>query len=193
MPDVTFFFDPACPWTWRASRWLEVVARTRGFEVEWAACSLGILNGEDLPERYRPAVEASSGALRLVEALRAEGRHTDAGRFYGALGEATLEAGEDITAARVRAAAQTAGLGDAVGAIDDPALDAAVRRSTDAAMTAAGPDVGSPVITLPGTERGLHGPILVVVPDDKDALILWDAFEALVRMPAFFEIKRGRG
>lgn len=193
MPDVTFFFDPACPWTWRASRWLELVAGSRHLNVEWRACSLGILNGDGIPEQYREAVEASNGALRLVEALRAQGRHADTGRFYTRLGEATFVAGEGLSAPTVLAAARAAGLGDDVAALDDPVHDAAVRESTDAAMAAAGPDVGSPVIQLPGVSRGLHGPILESVPDEKDSLILWETFESLVRMPVFFELKRGRG
>ncbi|WP_446215814.1 DsbA family protein [Micromonospora sp. IBHARD004] len=49
--DATFFFDPACPWTWRTSRWLVAVAGARGLRVEWRAFSLAILNeGRIAPE-----------------------------------------------------------------------------------------------------------------------------------------------
>ncbi len=48
MADVTFFFDPVCPWTWRASRWLTTVAEARNLDIEWRPLSLLVLNnGQD--------------------------------------------------------------------------------------------------------------------------------------------------
>jgi protein-disulfide isomerase-like protein with CxxC motif len=39
---VTFYFDPLCPWTWRASRWLTQVAEARGLDIEWGLTRLTI-------------------------------------------------------------------------------------------------------------------------------------------------------
>jgi predicted DsbA family dithiol-disulfide isomerase len=192
MADVIFFFDPACPWTWRASRWLVEVSGARDLTVEWRALSLSVLNEGEVREEYRVAIEASQRALRLVEALRQEGRHDDIARFYTELGTRAHERGEEFTVELVRAAAEAAGLGAETSALGKADLDAAVRASTEAAVAAAGPGVGSPVLQVPGVERGLHGPILGDVPAEKDALTLWDAVETLIRMPAFYEIKRGR-
>src|SRR5438309_9659802 len=93
MADVTFFFDPACPWTWRASRWLTTVAAARGLGIEWGPFSLLVLNDGQPDERYRVAVEASHRALRLVEALHRAGRQGDIASFYAALGELAHEEG----------------------------------------------------------------------------------------------------
>ena len=60
-------------------------------------------------------------------------------------------------------------------------------------MAAAGPGVGSPVLVLPGADRGLHGPVLGAVPDKTESLSLWEAVEALAPIKDFFELKRGRG
>jgi 2-hydroxychromene-2-carboxylate isomerase len=191
MPDVTFFFDPACPWTWRTSRWLTAVADARPLEVEWRPLSLLVVNdGPD--EQHGVELEASHRALRLVEHLNREGRGADIARFYGALGRLAHEEGFKFDDELVASAVRSADLGADGAALDDAALDAGVRESTETALAAAGPGVGSPVLTLPGARRGLHGPVLGSVPDKREALALWDAVEAMAPVEAFFEIKRGR-
>lgn len=79
--EATFFFDPACPFTWRTSRWLVGVAPERDVTLRWRAFSLTILNGDNVPEEYKPMMAASSRALRLVEALRADRRDETIGTF----------------------------------------------------------------------------------------------------------------
>lgn len=201
MPDVTFFFDPVCPWTWRASRWLTTVAEARGLDVEWRPCSLLVLNdGPD--EEHGDTLLASQRALRLVEQLHGAGRQADIVAFYRALGELAHEGGYAFDDDLVAQAVRTAQLGDDGSALDDQSLDAGVRASTEEALRAAGPGVGSPVIVLsgghprtpgfPGAARGLHGPVLGAIPDKAEALPLWDAIEPLFHFEAFFEIKRGR-
>ncbi|MGC5033351.1 DsbA family protein [Micromonospora sp. DT229] len=190
--DATFFFDPACPWTWRSSRWLVAVAETRGLSIEWRAFSLSILSGGNIPPEYADAVAASGRALRLVEALRAEGRHADAGRFYTELGTRTHDAGNPPSGKLVESAVEAAGLDDMVAALDDERWDEAVHASHAEAYASAGPDIGSPVLMVPGADRGIHGPILTEVPGTEDALTIWDNMLPLMRMPSFHEIKRGR-
>jgi 2-hydroxychromene-2-carboxylate isomerase len=192
MADVTFFFDPACPWTWRASRWLTLVADARGLDIEWRPMSLLVVNGGDLPEQYRKPVEASHRLLRVIEKLRQDGRQTDITALYRAIGERVHDhdtpLDEDII---VHVLGET-GLADLRDTLDDESLDDAVEAFTTEAMAAAGPDVGSPVLVLPGAERGLHGPVLGAVPEKADSLALWDAVEALAPITDFYEIKRGR-
>ncbi|MCM0676138.1 DsbA family protein [Micromonospora phytophila] len=190
--DATFFFDPACPWTWRTSRWLVAVADARNLRVEWRAFSLAILNAGNVPPQFAEAMTASSRALRLVEALRAEDRHDDIARFYAELGARTYEAGDPLSPKIVAAAVAAAGLEAAAAALDDERWDEAVRESHALAYASAGPDIGSPVLMVPGTERGVHGPILTEVPGTDDALTIWDSLLPLLRIPAFHEVKRGR-
>ncbi len=191
--EATFFFDPACPWTWRTSRWLVSVAPERDVTVQWRAFSLSILNGDNVPEQYRGPMQASARALRLVEALRADRRTADIASFYTELGTRTHDAGRPLSDDIVLAAAEAAGVTDPKTVLDDTRWDEAVRESHETAMAAAGPDIGSPVLTLEGTERGLHGPILADVPERDDALRIFDAVVPLLRSPVFFEVKRGRG
>lgn len=190
--DATFFFDPACPWTWRTSRWLVAVADARGLRVEWRAFSLAILNeGKSAPE-FADVLAASSRALRLVEALRADGRPDDVARFYAEVGARSHDAGSPLSPKIVDAAVEAAGLGDAAAALDDERWDRAVRESHALAYASAGPDIGSPVLMVPGAERGMHGPILTEVPGTDDALTIWDSLLPLLHLPAFHELKRAR-
>jgi 2-hydroxychromene-2-carboxylate isomerase len=192
MADVIFSFDPACDWTWRASRWLTEVAGRRGLDIDWQPFSFVVHYGADMPEDYRPMLEASHGALRLVEALRADGRSADVARFYTELGTAVHERGEQLTSDLVSDTAKASGVADQLDAVDDASWDAAVRESHDSAFASVGPDVGCPMIQLAGVERGLYGPVITEVPTGDDAIALWEAMTTLLRFPWFYELKRGR-
>jgi 2-hydroxychromene-2-carboxylate isomerase len=190
---ITFHFDPLCPWTWRASRWLVQTAASRDLNVQWRALSLYAVNDGKVPEGYLAPALASHRALRLVESLHADARAEDAGRFYTELGRRTHEVGVTLTEEITLAAAEAAGLTDKdVAAVDDESWESGVRASTDMAIASAGPDVGSPVLLLEGAQRGLHGPILSAVPEFDEGLTLWDAIVPLLRSTIFFEVKRGR-
>jgi predicted DsbA family dithiol-disulfide isomerase len=191
--DATFFFDPACPFTWRTSRWLMSVAPERGVTLHWRAFSLSILNGDGVPDEYKPMMAASSRALRLVEALHADHREEAVGTFYTELGTRTFEAGAPLSEEIVLAAAEAAGIPDAKTVLDDKSWDEAVRTSHELAFGSAGPDIGSPVLLIEGAARGVHGPIIDQVPGREDALAIWDAVVPLARSDTFFELKRGRG
>ena len=192
MADVTFYFDPVCPWTWRASRWLTSVAEARGLAIEWRPFSLLVLNdGPD--EEHGAELEASHRALRLVAHLNeVDGRQDDIAGLYTALGTLAHEEGYAFDDDLVAQAVRTADLLADGPALDEEALDGKVRLSTETALELAGPGVGSPVMTVPGAARGLHGPVLKAVPEKADALALWDAAEVMFRLDEFFEIKRGR-
>ena len=193
MADMTFFFDPACPWTWRASRWLTLVAETRGLVVAWRPMSLWVLNGRDVPDdSKRATLEMSYRWLRVAARLGADGRQGDVARLYRATGELVHEQGTPFDGGLVDHVLTETGTADVASALDDAALDGAVEASTAAALDAAGPGVGSPVLVLAGADRGLHGPVLGSVPDKAQSLALWEAVEALSPIVDFFELKRGR-
>ncbi len=193
--EATYYFDPACPYTWRTSRWLVSVAAERDVTVHWRAFSLSILNGDNTPEQYRPMMAASSRALRLVAALAADRREQDVAAFYTQVGHRTFEAGATISDDIVSAAAEAAGIEDAKAILDDPSWDEAVRESHEEAFSSAGPDIGSPVLWVDGAPRAISGPVLGVDgrPSREEALAIWDAVVPLARSGAFFELKRGRG
>jgi hypothetical protein len=192
MADVTFWLDPACYWTWRTGRWLAEVAHQRDLSIDWRSFSLVVLYGDDMNPDWRDMLETSHRSLRVLEALKADGRADDAARFYFELGAALHEQGQSLTTEEVKTATEEAAVSDAFVAMDDPVWDKPIREAFDAAMVAAGPDIGSPVLKIAGHDRGLHGPVFADTPPASAAGELWDAVVTLSGQPRFFELKRGR-
>jgi hypothetical protein len=193
MADVTFFFDPSCPWTWRASRWLTLVAETRDLDVEWRPLSLWVVNDRDVIDPVRRArMETAHRWLRVAQRLYQEGRQDDIARLYTATGEIVHDHDSPFDEPVLVHVLREADLVDFREVLDDSSLDEAVEAATSAAQAAAGPGAGSPVMVLRGVDRGLHGPVLGAVPDKAAALALWEAVEALAPIEEFFELKRGR-
>ena len=192
--EATYYFDPACPFTWRTSRWLTAVAPARDLTIHWRAFSLTLLNGghDDMPDEYKPMMIASGRALRLVEALAADKRNDAVADFYTQLGTRTFEAGTPLSEEIVVAAAEAAGVTDPKSILDDESWDEQVKGSHEKAFTSAGPDIGSPVLWIEGAPRAVHGPIINEVPATDEALAIWDAVVPLSRSATFFELKRGR-
>lgn len=192
MATVKLWFDPACYWSWRAARWLLDTAGQRDVTVEWRPFSLKVLYGTDMNPDWADMLDTSHRALRIVAALRQAGRGDDLTRFYLALGTAAHEDGQPMTEDTVRDAAKSAGVDDVFDAFHDPGLDEPVRKDTETAIASAGPDIGSPVIELPGAARGIQGPVLKQVPPAAEAGELYDAISRLAAAPYFYEITRGR-
>lgn len=192
MTSVTFWFDPACYWSWRTARWLRDAAEQRDVTVDWRPFSLKVLYGDDMNPDWRSMLDTAHQALRVVQALHAKGRSEDLAAFYFALGTAVHEEGKDMSVETVRAAAAAGGATDTLDALDDESWDAPIRTAFDEAMATAGPDIGSPVLLIEGSERGIHGPVFASVPPSGEAGELFDAVVRLSRAPYFFELKRGR-
>jgi hypothetical protein len=167
------------------------VAEARSLDVEWRPFSLLVLNGGP-DDEHGDELIVTHRALRLVEHLNWEGRQADIARFYTAFGQLAHEEGFAVDDDLVASAVRAADLGAEGATLDDPGLDDGIRLSTEAAVAAAGPGVGSPVMLFRGAERGFHGPVIKAVPDKREALAMWDAIEALAPIEGFFEIKRGR-
>jgi protein-disulfide isomerase-like protein with CxxC motif len=191
--DVTFWFDPVCPFTWRASRWLVAVTGARGHTVDWRLLSLAMLNaGKEIPAEYRDEVARSIGAVRLLHA--AGETHGQAARaaLYTEVGTRIHDAGRPFDAELAAEALAAADLpADLVKVIDDATLDPGIRASHDAAQARVGTETGSPVTAI-GDGPGFFGPVVVPVPGGESAEKLYDALRLLSAVPEFAELKRAR-
>jgi 2-hydroxychromene-2-carboxylate isomerase len=189
---VEFFFDPGCPWTWVTSRWLVGVAPKRCVVIRWRSLSLAVINRDSaMPAEYSAKRQAAVSALRIVEALRADGCNDEIGAFYTALGARWFHDGEQRSPETVGAIAAEAGFADYAAAGDDPGWDAALEASVEEALARAGPGLGSPIIAI-GDEPAIFGPVVAPPPEGEDALRLFDVVCAACRLPGFYELKRGR-
>lgn len=190
---VDYYFDPACPWTWYTATWLTTVAEELDFEIHGHPMSLWEINNHEVPDKYREPVLLSLQALRLVQALDNQGRYNELWAFYRELGTRIHNEGRKWSIKVIEESALAAGIED-LDPIQDETLDAPIAEITALAMVRGGQDIGSPLLVLPDVEKGFHGPVVDSEPMTTDeALALWEAVAAIVKVPNFFEIKHGRG
>ena len=193
---VDFWLDPLCPWSWLTAEWLREVQAQTGLEVRWGVMSLAVLNeGTEIPEEWRPFLEGSWAAVRALESARQAGGNDGFVAFLDAVGRRYHGEGRRDLDAIIPEAMSEAGLPESLAeAAWTPDLDEDVRLAHKQAMSLGGPDVGSPILAFEGPEGtvGFYGPIISRVPRGEDAVRLFDATEALVTTPGFFELKRTR-
>src|SRR4051812_1815819 len=193
--EVTYHFDPACPWTWRTSRWLVDVAARHDVPIRWRAFDLsGGAPLDQVPEQYRSAMAMSRRFLRAVEAAHAAGDDGVVAAAYTAYGTALHDEHRTPDEQLVDGAFADHGGAAYLPALDDETGDAGVAAARAAAIVLAGDDAGSPVLVLTtdAGERGFFGPVLAPTPTGDDADRLWDAVVGAATVPAFFELKSRR-
>jgi hypothetical protein len=138
--EATYFFDPACPFTWRTSRWLLSVAPGREVSVRWRAFSLGILNGDILVLlAERPAEAQRDSAIlrgRGLELVDADGRVR--GQFtVEASGEAVFRLRDSAGTIRVKLSAGAGGSGLLLlDETTEPAVQMIARRAASSTQPA---------------------------------------------------------
>jgi hypothetical protein len=189
--EVSFYFDPACPWTWLTSRWLLEAASVRSISIKWAPLSLLLLNGGEVPESFRERLTQSTKALRAIASLSRQGRHEEIANFYTTIGS-LYHYNEEIPSDRqLSDALLSAGAGSETSALHDESLDELVRHFHDQAVALSGPSTGTPVLEL-SPNVGIFGPILTAPIVGEEAGELFDHVHGLACHPRFSELKRGR-
>jgi hypothetical protein len=191
--DVTFWFDPSCPYTWRTSRWLLAVTTARNLTIDWRMMSLAVLNEDKpVPPRVRTTQEGGRRAGRLLTAVD-EKYDTDAvERLYTEIGIRVHEQGRDIDERVLTEALQAAGLrADLYFSVEDDQMDEYLVESHYEGQDRVGTEAGSPIIAF-GDGPGFFGPIVVPAPEGDQADKLFDALRLISEVPEFSELKRAR-
>ncbi len=203
MADLRFWFDPVCPFAWMTSKWVRQVSAQRDYAVEWRFISLRLLNAHvDYATHFPPEYEAGHTdglrLLRVAARVRADHGPDAVGPLYEALGERIFE----VDAAPGAGGRSTddfltpvlAGLGlpaDLTATLDDTAWDEQIQAETDEALALTGKDVGTPILHFQPPEGvAFFGPVISRLPDEADAVALWDHVVALAAFPGFAELKR---
>lgn len=192
---VTLYFDPACPWTWRTSRWLLGAAAARRVPVEYAPFELAAGKPfDELPAVQRRGAMASRRFLRTVAAARNQQRHDLIGRWYTAFGNARWHDRAEPTAEMVLGTLAAAGGVDLAETLDDARFDDVVAQSRHEALEWAGDDAGSPVTVwdVGHERRGFFGPVVAPQPTGHASDALWDAVVTVAGVGRFFELKARR-
>lgn len=191
---VEFFFDPVCPFTWVTSRWLVKAAEERGFAIKGRPFCLKFKNEKNASEKFRKSHDIGLASLRVFVSISKELGDEAAWKFYDEWGAARFPAGLQDDAPDLEAVLMTAGL-DAkfLASADDDAIDGYLREELSVAIELAGNGVGSPIISLPETNRGFFGPVITDIPQGENVGKLWDAVNVFFSMPEFREFKRDNG
>ncbi|KGN41671.1 DSBA oxidoreductase [Knoellia aerolata DSM 18566] len=194
---VDLWFDPVCPYSWTASRWLHEVARSRPIQVRHHLISLYFLNEHrtDITPEYRRSTETTRGPGRVAMAAATRFGEEVLGGFYTAFGERVFDEWRRPSPAEyhvaIRGALAQAGLpADLEDAMESDEHDEALRRSHDTGLALVGGDVGTPITCIDG--RAFYGPVLNAIPRGDDALAVFDGARLLAAYPQFFELKRTR-
>jgi 2-hydroxychromene-2-carboxylate isomerase len=153
MRAVTFYFDPACPFAWAASRWLVNTAQRRDIEIDWRQMSLAVLNeGADVPEQQRHHIEVSQQLGRVLAAAHDRAGDSALGPLYTALGQRVHQQGADVTTAVVAQALTESGLDPQLAdSLDDSTYDSAVRVAHQQSQDSLGDSGGSPIVCIDGS------------------------------------------
>lgn len=192
MSDLTYYFDPLCPFTWRASRWIRDVQSQEPLEVEWKFFSLGLNNG---------ATDKGLEPLRTMVLARREGGNEAVAKLYKALGNLTHDRGlkpweGNVLEEAFPKALTQAGLSPDLydKAQQDPStltdLKAEHQEAVDKYKA-----YGVPWLVPAGQDFGFNGPILSLTeegPTGQTALELWKHYSWLISQPYFYEAKRNR-
>lgn len=187
------YFDPACPWTWITSRWLDEVRQHRALDLRLRPFSL-LLDDTlaDIPLARRLELAGSTRVLRLMEAARA--RHGDriVDELYTRVGIAFHHDGhrgfETLDQILIALDLDPRLL----EALDDPSWDRVIEISMLDAHELAGRDAGTPLLSIEGDgpRRAFLGPVFSPAPTGLAALSAWDGLVTLIAAPGFFELKR---
>lgn len=205
--DIHFYFDPVCPFCWMTSKWVRTVQAQRGYTVEWRFISLRLVNaGVDYDTQFPPEYEAGHMAglrlLRMAARTRAEHGSDAVARLHTALGghifdrdpvpDTAADHGYRGTREFVEPVLAEADLpSELADALDDDRHDAEVRVETEEALALTGRDVGTPILHFEPPEGvAFFGPVISRLPDEDQALELWDHVLGLARFPGFAELKR---
>lgn len=199
-PDATvvdFWFDPVCPYSWTASRWLVEVASHRPLRVHYHLLSLYLLNEHrtDVAEEYRRHVEASRGPARVATAAAVRCGEDVLSGFYTAFGALVFDVWRRPSRAEYHAAIHAAldrvGLpADLADVMDSDEHDDALRRSHEAGVARVGSEGGTPITSIDGVS--FFGPVLNAIPRGREAVRVFEGARLLAGYPEFFELKRTR-
>jgi hypothetical protein len=194
---VDFWFDPVCPYSWTASRWLENVGTRRPLTLRYHVMSLYLLNEHrtDVAPDYRRNVVASRGPAKVATAVATGFRENALARFYGAFGERIFDVWRRPSASEyhqvIHAVLAELGLpADLEDAMEADLYDSALRASHDAGVRLVGDDAGTPITSIDGV--AFFGPVLNAIPRGEDADQVFEGARQLAGYPQFFELKRTR-
>lgn len=189
-----FWFDPACPWAWMTSRWMDEVAKVRNITVNWHVMSLTVLNedSDDISASYRASLATAMAPVRLINGVREVHGQEYVKPLYDAIGTRYHPQGrrDEQRQVLIESVAEVGLPAEAIDLADSEAHDESLRASHDRGIGLVGQDVGTPIVAFNGI--AFFGPVVTPAPRGEEAGKLWDAVVQAAGFEGFFELKRTR-
>jgi 2-hydroxychromene-2-carboxylate isomerase len=190
--EISFYFDPMCPWAFQTSRWIRTVRAATDLSIEWKFFSLEEVNRVDGKKHpWERPWSFGFGQMRVGALIRREEGNDAVDRWYDAVGHAFFYDGVKTHVPEHHAAVIAAAGFDPTyveRAIDDPSTLEEVRDEHLAAAAELGAH-GVPTIVFHPGEYAVYGPVVVPAPEGDEAIALWDLVSALPRFPHLYELR----
>jgi 2-hydroxychromene-2-carboxylate isomerase len=188
--DLTFYYDPRCPWAWVTSRWVEEIERQGLVRVSWKLMSLARLHEWD--DDYDPLAFEKVRVMGRGGAAAAMAKGEQIlGDYYSVIGRRIHIEQQNRDEQLVRDVFDELGIEQSAFDLSHSQdYDAYVAKTHDEAVEAAGEDLGTPVIIYNG--KSFFGPVIKAAPKGAEAKKLWDAMVLLSEVDGVYEIKRSR-
>lgn len=190
---IRFLFDPICPWAFQASLWIREAAQVRALTIEWGLLSLEFINRDTKDDEYLAPLRRIRRTFRLLERARQVGGNQALDNLYLAIGEARHERNRSLTDQKMLETALTSA-GLPISLLEETRTNHEVDEQLENAyaQSVAQGAFGVPTLYINDGQTPFYGPLIEIVPTGEKAGQLWDHISALINLPYFYELKRGR-
>ena len=189
---ISFYFDPMCPWAYQTSRWIRTVRAQADLDIAWKFFSLEEVNRVDGKRHpWERPWSYGFGQMRVGALIRRDEGNDAVDRWYEALGNAFFYDGIKTHVPEHHAEViEQAGFDPAYveRAIADDSTLTEVRDEHLDAVARFGAH-GVPTIVFHPSEYAVYGPVVVPAPEGDDAIALWDIVKAMQRFPHLYELR----
>lgn len=193
---VEFFFDPMCPWAYRASLWIRQVRSGLGIDVTWRFFSLEETNrAEGKKHPWQRDWSYGWSQMRLGALVRRHGQDA-VDRWYAATGESCFDRGEpSFTPDGQRAVLGRLGWPTDLldRALADPSTSDEVHADHEYLTRTFGGH-GVPTLVFPASDeqqtQAVFGPVVLTPPAGEAAVRLWHLVTGWREFGDLYEIRR---
>jgi 2-hydroxychromene-2-carboxylate isomerase len=189
---ITFAFDPMCPWAYQTSLWIRNVRELVDVDITWGFFSLEEVNRvEGKRHPWERPWSFGFGQMRVGALIRRELGNDALDRWYATVGRAFFFDGvKTHTPEQHAEVIAVAGFDPAFveRAIADESTLTEVRDEHLDLVERYGAH-GVPTIVFAATDYAVFGPVVSPAPEGDEAVALWELVKGMQRFPHLYEVR----